>query len=280
MARKTIKTRKTKRVRWGQHFLTDSEVCRRIVDWAAIKDKTVVEIGPGRGAITGLLAESAARLVLIEVDPMLAATLERRYDGVDHVEVLTADVLSVDLERLVAGPVYVVANLPFESATAIIARLLAAGPWLAEMVVMVQREVGERLVASEGSKRFGRLSIMISLCADTDSGPLVGPESFQPAPKVDSIVVRIRPLARPRFDVGEQGLFEDMVEAAFVSRRKMLRNGLGPWLDKRLGAGSAEGVLSEAGIEGSLRPEALAPEAYARLSRIVHARLRPGAGTT
>lgn len=280
MARKTSTARKIKRVRWGQHFLTDPEVCRRIVDWAAVDGKTVVEIGPGRGAITGLLAERVARLVLVEVDPTLATALERRYDGVGHVEVVAADVLSVDLESLVAGPVCVVANLPYESATAIIARLLDVGPWLAEMVVMVQREVGERLVAGEGSRRFGRLSIMTSLRADTDSGPRVGPESFQPAPKVDSIMVRIRPLAHPRFEVGEQGLFEDMVEAAFVSRRKMLRNGLGPWLDKRLGAGSAEAVLSEAGIEGSLRPEALAPEAYARLSRIVHARLRSGAGTT
>jgi 16S rRNA (adenine1518-N6/adenine1519-N6)-dimethyltransferase len=239
----------------------------------------VLEIGPGRGALTAGLAAAAAHLYLIEIDPRLAADWRRRYGGDPRVTVWEGDAMTFDLGGRLQEPVKVVANLPYESATAMVGRLLGLGTLVTEMVVMLQKEVALRLAASAGAKGYGRLTVLTRLKADIEEGMTVGPDAFRPRPKVHSMLLRIRPLPRPRYEVGDEQLFADLLEAAFSSRRKMLRNSLSPWLDRCLGRRQGLACIEEAGIDASDRPERIGLEAWARLSAGVCLALERNAGT-
>jgi 16S rRNA (adenine1518-N6/adenine1519-N6)-dimethyltransferase len=268
------------RVRWGQNFLVDASVAEAIVDWAGIEDRRVLEIGPGRGAITTLLATRASHLDLVEIDPELAGEWTRRYAGDDRVTVTCADVLDLDLTRLLTAPAHVVANLPFDAGTAIVSRLLDAPALVTELVVMLQKEVCQRLLAEPGGRSYGLLTIHSRLRADVDPGIEVPPECFRPAPKVVSQVVRLRPLGHLRHEVGDLALFERLLRAAFAARRKMLRNTLGAWLRGRLpdAAVHEHDVWRRSEIDPSARPETVSIEAWARLSCVVHEMLEEDAG--
>lgn len=255
------------RVRWGQCFLIDQDAVRRIVAWAGIDGLPVVEIGPGRGAITGLLRERASRLTLVEIDRELAAELEEKYREDPRVTVVCGDALRVDWRSHVDAGFTVVANLPYESGTAIVASLLETPAAVREIVVMLQKEVVARLAAPPGSKTYGGLSVIVQMTADVEKGMVLAPRSFRPRPAVESQMVRLRPLAAPRFDVGDAAEFAPMVHAAFAQRRKMLRNNLGRYVEGRFGAGAAARVLENAGIPGDVRPEDLALEQFAALCR-------------
>ncbi len=256
----------------------DRSIAARIVDWACIDGKPVLEIGPGRGALTGMLAERASRLVLVEIDPRLAGSWRERYRDDDHVAVIEGDVLAVDLEAVVDEPVRVVSNLPYESGTAIVAALLERPAIVAEMVVMLQREVAQRLTASEGSKRYGVLSVMTAIQADVELGLSVAPEAFRPAPRVWSELVRIRPLPGPRHPIADPALFRAIVTTAFEKRRKMLRNNLGPWLTSRVGEPAARAVFAAAGVDPTLRPECVPVASFAAMARELHRLLGAGPG--
>lgn len=257
------------RVRWGQCFLIDRDAASRIVDWARIDGLPVVEIGPGRGALTGLLRERASCLALIEIDPELAAGLRALYRGDPRVTVIEGDALKIDWMARVAPGFCVVANLPYESGTAIVASLLERRAIVREVVVMLQREVVERLAAAPGSRIYGGLSIIVQMFAEVERGMVVAPRSFRPRPKVESQMVRIRPLAAPRFELGDESELAGVVHAAFGQRRKMLRNNLGRHLEVRFGEGAAERVLAAAGLEGNVRPEQLGLAEFAALTRAV-----------
>jgi 16S rRNA (adenine1518-N6/adenine1519-N6)-dimethyltransferase len=265
------------RVRWGQCFLVDGEAVARIVEWAAIDGLPVVEIGPGRGALTGLLRQRSSSLTLVEIDPALAAELELRYRDDPRVTVVRADALRVDWASLVAPGFTVVSNLPYESGTAIVASLLEKRGLVRELVVMLQKEVVSRLAAAPGSKTYGGLSVIVQMLADVEKGMVLAPRSFRPRPAVESQMVRLRPLAAPRFELGDEAEFAPLVHAAFAQRRKMLRNNLGRAVESRFGAGAAERVLAEAAVAGDVRPEALSVEQFAALTRAV-VRLRDEAG--
>ncbi len=264
-----MKTASGRKRRWGQHFLGDEAVAERIVAWAGIDGCKVLEIGPGRGALTGLLAERAASLLLIEIDARLAGGLADRYRDHGQVEVVCGDVLGIELGTLLPPGIHVVANLPYESGTAIVTRLLGDELEVAEMVVMLQKEVAARIAASEGSKVYGVLSIMTQMRADVELGMVVGPQAFRPSPKVESQVVRIRPLSAPRYELGDVDVFRKLVERSFGERRKMLRNSLGRWLEATLGDGRAVEVFAAAEVDPTLRPEAIAIEGFARLGRVI-----------
>ncbi len=260
-------------VRLGQNFLIDKNIARKIVDWAAIDGSDVLEVGPGRAILTDILAERARTLVAVELDPRLAADLQVRFcvDPADRVRIVEGDALKVDLHSLFPGSFSVVANLPYESGTAILVRLIKERPGIRSMVLMLQREVCHRVTAQPGGKEYGRLAVLCGLHTDVEPGRVVHPGSFRPAPKVDSQIIRVTPLSQPRFDVGNEETFEAIVKAAFAGRRKILRNNLGGWLRERFGD-DADAMMDEARIDQSSRPETLAIESFAALSKLVSAR--------
>ncbi len=249
----------------GQNFLVDEGAAHAIAE--ALGDLTactVVEIGPGRGAITGLLAERAQRLVLIELDNALAAALRERFARTPHVEVLAQDVLTTDLGALAAPGerLAVVGNLPYYITSDILLHLYRQHERINRAVVMVQREVAERVAALPGSSDYGMLSATTQLYADVELLFTLGPGSFQPPPKVQSSVLRLT--MSPKFDalgVEPAGLLR-LLRAAFAHKRKTLRNNL------RAAGYSAEAVsagLDSAGIHSEARAESLTLEQFARL---------------
>jgi 16S rRNA (adenine1518-N6/adenine1519-N6)-dimethyltransferase len=249
------------RKRFGQHFLHDPAIIRRIIDAVApAAGERLVEIGSGRGALTWGLLERAKSMDAIEIDRDLAQLLsaDPRADG--RLRVHVENVLDTDFIHLRGNgpPLRIVGNLPYNISTPLLFRLLAQHTAVADMHFMLQKEVVERMAAAPGGKQYGRLTVMIAAVADVENLFDVGPGAFQPRPKVWSAIVRVRPAASPRFEVGREGALRTVVTAAFSHRRKTLRNGL-------------KGLLSPAdiescGIDPQLRPETLAPAQFGLLA--------------
>ncbi len=219
------------RKRFGQHFLTDGAVIDAIVD--AIDPKpgdALVEIGPGLGAMTDALVARGAKLTVIELDRDLAGRLRRR----PELDVVESDVLQVDFAALAqrrGQRLRVVGNLPYNISTPILFHLLGAAEHIVDQHFMLQKEVVARMAAAPGNKDYGRLSVMLQWRYDIESVLDVPPESFDPPPRVDSAVVRMRP--RVPAQAVDAGLLEELVRVAFSQRRKLLRHTLGRWLDER-----------------------------------------------
>jgi 16S rRNA (adenine1518-N6/adenine1519-N6)-dimethyltransferase len=268
----------SRRPRWGQNFLVDPAVSRAIVDWANVDGRVALEIGPGRGALTRFIVERARSTVLVEIDPTLVSALRAQWAGDERVRVVEGDALRVDLTSLAPEPMVVLGNLPYESGTAIVRRLVESPAVVSEAVVMLQKEVCERMTAVEGSKTYGALSVHMALRADVTPGRVIGPQSFRPSPKVDSQLLRIRPLHAPRWMHGSDAHFAALVQAAFGARRKMLRNTLGRWLIERVGEAGAAVVFEHAGVDPVSRPEQVSPERFARMAARSYALLESRAG--
>ncbi len=258
------------RKRFGQHFLEPVWVNKLISCLDARPADTFLEIGPGRGAITMPLAQRVRRLVAVEIDRDLASTLSSELPP--NVRVVQADFLDVDLDNVLQGediPVRVVGNLPYKVSSPILFKLLEAqdsGRRLSDATLMLQREVGERLVAAPGTREYGPLAVQVALHADVERLLTLPPGAFRPPPKVTSFVLRLR-FRAPAADVGDQLVFERLVRGMFLQRRKMLANALKPVADSR--NHSASQVLHSAGIDGRRRPQTLSLEEIARLARAV-----------
>jgi len=255
------------RKRWGQHFLCDPGVARRIVETAEVGPGSVVlEIGPGLGALTDELAARAARLYLVEIDRGLVERLRSRHGDDPRVRIIVGDVLEVPLAEVVTEPqATVVANLPYNIATPVLFRLLDLRERFPRAVVMLQREMAARLAARPGTADYGVTSVLVQAFAEVRVAFRVSRQSFVPRPEVDSAVVDLRWSPGPRADVGDAVLFREIVRAAFGQRRKMLRNALFA-LATRLGL-DAEAALVRAGIAPTARAETLDLAAFARLAR-------------
>ena len=259
------------RKRLGQHFLTDPAALRRIADALSLDgSETVVEIGPGRGALTDLLVERAGRVVAIELDRDLVPILRQRYAGRGNVEVVEADVLDVPLASLVSGPFVVAGNVPYYITTPILFHALRA-PRPERAVFLIQREVAERMVAPPGDRTYGALSVNVQALAQADLVGIVAPGAFRPPPKVESAIVRLTPRDQAAVTPEEEGPFRILVQDSFGLRRKQLRRVVRTVA--RLDATRAEAALVAAGIDPEARPETLSPEAFAKLLRAL-----PGAG--
>lgn len=248
------------RKRFGQHFLHDIRIIERIVDAVApAPGDRVVEIGPGRGALTWRLLERAGTLDVIEIDRDLASRLAQDVRS-HHLQIHVLDVLDADFRALRAEgpPLRIVGNLPYNISTPLIFRLLAQRAAIGDMLFMLQREVVERMCAEPGSKTYGRLTVMLAAHAEAESLFDVGPGAFQPPPKVWSAIVRIRPSAQPRFDIGSEASLRQIVGAAFSHRRKTLRNGLKGLL--------AAGDIEACAIDPGARPETLTPAQFGLLA--------------
>ncbi len=209
----------------GQNFLIDENIISRIVRSASLtKDDTVVEIGPGQGALTRELTEKAGSVIAIELDERLAARLSETLSGPANLQVVSGDALTFPYESL-PGKFKVVANLPYYISTPIITRLLKARDKISSMILMLQKEVAARLTASPGGRDYGYMSVMVQFHAEAGMLFLVPKQAFTPVPKVDSAVVRLDLRDVPE-GVSDPVFFEKVVGASFSKKRKMLKNSL------------------------------------------------------
>jgi 16S rRNA (adenine1518-N6/adenine1519-N6)-dimethyltransferase len=247
----------------GQHFLSDVQVLQRIADAAQLTGhETVIEIGPGRGALTDLLAARAGRLIAIEYDRALAAKLVDRYARQPNVEIIQADVLTVDFGSLAKGPYRLIGNVPYYITTPIIFQALER-PRPDVAVYLVQREVAERLVAPPGGKEYGALTVNVGAVARVEILFGVPASAFRPPPKVDSAVLRITPRADPVVPADTESEFREFVQAIFTMRRKQMQRIIRSL--KNLDVDRAAAVLEVARIDPMARPETLDGAAFARL---------------
>ena len=249
----------------GQHFLNDRRILGRIADALELTgSELVIEIGPGRGALTALLLERARRVVAIEYDRALAALLRDRYSGDSRLTIVERDVLDVEFGELTDGPYVLAGNVPYYITTPIIFKGLT-NPRPDRAVYLVQREVAERIVAPPGDREYGALSVNVQAVANAELLFRVSRGAFQPPPRVDSAVLRITPRADPVISRAEEEEFRTFVQAAFGMRRKQMRRVLRElW---KLDAVSAERVLEAAGVDPAVRPETLSPVDFAKLLR-------------
>ena len=251
------------RKRFGQHFLHDAGILRKIVQAIAPqRGDHVVEIGPGEGALTLPLLRELGHMTVIELDRDLVPRLEAAAAGVGTLEIVNADVLTVDFAELAKGvPLRVVGNLPYNISSPILFHCIDHIDAIRDMHFMLQKEVVDRMAARPGSKVYGRLSVMLQLVCRVDPLLRVPPGAFRPPPKVDSAVVRLTPRAPSERAFEDADLVARIVKAAFGQRRKTLSNALGDL--------AGADAIRAAGIDPRVRAEQLEPAAFVRLAETV-----------
>jgi 16S rRNA (adenine1518-N6/adenine1519-N6)-dimethyltransferase len=249
------------RKRFGQHFLLDPGIVERIVaSVGATPGDNVLEIGPGQGILTTGLIAGAGSIDAIEIDRDLAAGLRARFEPA-QLRLHVGDALKFDYAALAAGrggALRVVGNLPYNISTPLLFRLLAVADCIRDLHVMLQKEVVDRMAAAPGDDDYGRLTVMLAPRLSIEKLFEVPPEAFRPPPRVQSAVVKLAVLPRPRFDAGPR--YAQLVASAFAQRRKTLRNSLRGLL-------SAEQIAS-CNIDPGIRPEQLAPHQFAELAKL------------
>ena len=258
--------------RLGQHFLRDQRTIHRIIDALAPKaGETIIEIGPGTGALTSVLVERAGRVIAIEFDNKLAPLLQERFASFGSFKLVMADALTVDLcaEILPATSARLVANLPYNISTAILQRLIAQRACLDEMVLMLQREVVERVLAPPGTTDRGYISVVVEAYCEAEKLFDVAPGAFRPPPKVWSSVIRLKFRPRLNAEITDEGLLWETVSAGFAQKRKTILNNLrhapGRLREVIQRNGGASIVLCKANVELQRRAETLTLEEWARI---------------
>ena len=249
------------RKRFGQHFLHDQNIIGSIV--RAINPRpgeNLIEIGPGRGALTYPLLEHCDKLTAIGLDRDLVPLLKQKATGPGQLEVINADILEFELASIPGNKTYrLVGNLPYNISTPLMFHLLESVPQIQDMHFMVQKEVALRIVAHPGEANYGRLSVMLQYRCECQYLLDVAPTSFKPPPKVDSAVIRLIPYRCPKHEVGDYSNFYRIVQAAFSQRRKTISNSLKSILDRE--------TIIACEIDPGLRAENLAVADFANLSR-------------
>jgi 16S rRNA (adenine1518-N6/adenine1519-N6)-dimethyltransferase len=249
------------RRRYSQNFLRDPGTIGRIIDAIAPQPTDdIVEVGPGSGALTAPLLARCERLTAVEIDRDLARMLDQRF-GAERLTLICADALKIDWEllaRQAAGRLRIVGNLPYHISTPLLFAWLPVAPLVADQHLMLQKEVVERIVAPPGGRDYGRLSVMLQFRYRVERLFNVAPGAFAPAPKVQSSVIRMVPLAPDAMAVADVRAFSRVVTAAFGQRRKTLRNALAAVMN--------EAAIRNAGVDPGARAETLDIEAFARLA--------------
>lgn len=262
----------------GQNFLIDDNIVDKIVAGAGIgpEDK-IIEVGPGIGTLTREMASRAQNLMAVEIDKNLIPILEDTLGDYDNVKIVNEDIIKADIrglidENLSGGPVKLVANLPYYITTPIIMRFLEENINVTDIVVMVQKEVAERMNAQPGGKDFGALSVAVQYYCDTEIVAKVPRHLFVPQPNVDSIVIALRVRPERKYKVDDEGLYFKVVKAAFGQRRKTLLNSISSM--GNLAKDQVKEALEEAGIDPKRRGETLSLDEFAILSNVIGNKLK------
>ncbi|WP_138496091.1 16S rRNA (adenine(1518)-N(6)/adenine(1519)-N(6))-dimethyltransferase RsmA [Paenibacillus pinistramenti] len=260
----------------GQNFLIDQNILSKIVGAADLdSSKGALEIGPGIGALTEKLADAAGRVVAVEIDQRLLPILGDVLEPYPHVKVVHGDVLKIDLKALFqeefkdVSRVSVVANLPYYVTTPILMKLLEERLPLENIVVMIQKEVAERMAASPGGKEYGSLSIAVQYFSEPELVCTVPHTVFIPQPNVDSAVIRLKVRQERPVEVADEAFFFEVVQASFSQRRKTISNNLKSRFFAKDDRTELERLLGLAGIEPVRRAETLSIEEFARLSNVL-----------
>lgn len=258
----------------GQNFLIDDNVIDKILDGARLSEgDKIIEVGPGIGTLTREMGKVADKVVAIEIDKTLIPILKDTLDEFENIEVVNQDILKVDIqglvnEKLSGGPVKLVANLPYYITTPIVMKFLEEDIPVTDIVVMVQKEVADRMNAGPGTKDYGALSIAVQYYCDTEIVAKAPRHMFIPQPNVDSTVIGLHVREEKKYKVDSEEVFFKTVKAAFGQRRKTLLNALGTlgFLDKD----EIREVLQEANIDEKRRGETLSIEEFANLANCVN----------
>jgi len=260
----------------GQNFLTDLHVLDKIIRAAELTEKSgVLEIGPGMGALTDRLADHAYKVVAIEIDGRLVPILKELFKSRPHVEIVHGDALTVDFSKIItehlsgSDSLHVVANLPYYVTSPILVRLLEERLPLKNMVIMVQKEVAERLAAKPGTKDYSSLSVLVQYYAETSMVARVPSHVFVPRPQVDSAVAKLTLRREPMVQVSDESLFFKVVRAAFNQRRKTLVNALHSQLFAHVSKLEVEAWLQKANIDPKRRGETLNLQEFATLTDVM-----------
>lgn len=262
--------------KYGQNFLIDTSVLERIIRAAHIdKADCVLEIGPGIGTMTQYLAESAGKVIAVEIDKALIPILEETLAPYENVTVLQGDILKTDVgelaERCNGGkPLKVVANLPYYITTPIIMGLFEKSVPLESITVMVQKEVAERMQAGPGTKDYGALSLAVQYYAEPEIVANVPPNCFMPRPNVGSAVVKLKRFAKPPVEAADEKFLFMLIRAAFSQRRKMLINALAGSGEAAFSKERTEAALEAMGISAQIRGEKLTLSQFAELSNLLY----------
>ena len=252
----------------GQHFLVDRNIVGKIIAAASIEEgEMVVEIGPGRGAMTGDILDAGARLTAIELDPDLARNLVREFTDRGTLEVRSEDAVQVSYSALSeekGSKLKVVSNLPYNISGPIVARFVEERSAFTEFVIMVQKEVAQRFTGRPSTKEYGALSVLVQTYMEAKLLFDVHPGSFKPQPKVESSVVTMRVLDAPRVEVTDEKFYKSVVKASFVHRRKTLINSL---KTLTIPTDEVRGVLETLDIDPVRRGETLTLEEFSKLAK-------------
>ena len=259
----------------SQNFLVDPNLQRKIVkSLKPLATDRVIEIGPGTGALTRHLVDRVAQLQMIELDDRLAAQLGEEFRDRDDVVVLHTDALEIAINELTDGEPYkVIGNLPYGITTPIIFHILDQRPRPQVMVLTVQKEVAERLVARPGTKDFGALTVGVQAVARLELLFTISRQAFRPRPEVDSAVVRIEPISPPPLSLPEEESFRRLTRAAFSRRRKQLQRVLRQAPEYALSGEEAAGLLRSLDVDPATRPDALPVSDYIRLAAALEGRV-------
>jgi 16S rRNA (adenine1518-N6/adenine1519-N6)-dimethyltransferase len=268
------------RKRLGQNFLVDARVLEFIIEAGNFSSEDVVlEIGAGTGVLTQRLAMSSGRVIAVELDAGLFRILQSRFQANPNVTLIHADILDLDLlaltgSELKTSSIKVVGNLPYYITKPILMKMLDASSLIRMILVMVQEEVGARIIASPGTKDYGALSIAATYRSDVEILRRVPASSFYPKPKVDSVLLRLNVRSQPAVDVKDEELFFQIVRSAFQYRRKILRNALLLAIragEMQLPENSVDEALQASGIDPRVRGEKLSKEEFAELANKIRA---------
>ena len=270
--KETIQVLQKHEFQFKKKFLIDPHVLDKIVDAAQItKDDFVLEIGPGIGTLTQYLCENARQVLAVEIDDKLIPILKETLQPYDNVEVLHGDILKQDIQQIAdtyndGKPIKVVANLPYYITTPIIMELFESHVPLANVTVMVQKEVADRMKAEPGTKDYGALSLAVQYYAKPYIAAFVPPNCFMPRPNVGSAVIRLDCLARVPVEVHNEKLMFRLIRASFNQRRKTLQNGIANSAELSFTKEQAARAIEQAGFDVRIRGEKLGLEEFARLA--------------